>query len=82
MMLILNRSQDRTFRGLGSNNQRNTMTIDVWNEDTWELLTEARQRLRDEIFEATCERQKRRAEEELSSVEHDISQGLTKAIPF
>jgi hypothetical protein len=81
-MLLLNYGLSRTRCRLGSNRKRSNMTVNVWDQSTWELLTEARQRCRDEIFDAGSEQQKKRAEAELKSVEHEIAEGNTRVVPF
>jgi len=56
--------------------------VDLFDQDTWPLLTEMRQELRDAIFDADSEADRRSFELQLQSVQGDINDGLTRYIPF
>lgn len=56
--------------------------FDLFDQDTWPLLTEMRQELRDAIFDADSEAERRSFELQLQSVQGDINDGLTRYIPF
>lgn len=60
-------------------------TVDVWDADTWLDLRTIRDGLRDRLFdeaETLIDAQANNIEQELERVETDISNGLTKEIPF
>ena len=60
-------------------------TVDVWDADTWLDLRTIRDGLRDRLFdeaETLTDAQANNIEQELERVETDISNGLTKEIPF
>ena len=57
-------------------------TVDLFNQDTWPLLTHMRQELRDAIFDADNEADRRSFELQLRDVQADINDGLTRYIPF
>jgi len=56
--------------------------VDLFDQDTWPLLTEMRQELRDAIFDADSEAARRSFELQLQAVQGDINDGLTRYIPF
>ena len=56
--------------------------VDLFDQDTWPLLTEMRQELRDAIFDADSEAGRRALEVQLAAVQDDINDGLTRYIPF
>lgn len=60
-------------------------TVDVWDADTWLDLRTIRDGLRDRLFDEAqtlTDAQANNIEQELERVETDISNGLTKEIPF
>ena len=60
-------------------------TVDVWDADTWLDLRTIRDGLRDRLFdeaETLTDAQANNIEQELERVETDLSNGLTKEIPF
>jgi len=57
-------------------------TIDPRDDTTWPLLTHLRQELRDAIFDADSEADRRVFEVQLAAVQDDINDGLTRYIPF
>ena len=56
--------------------------MDPFDQNTWPLLTDMRQELRDAVFDADSDAQRRSLEAQLASVEQDIASGLTRYIPF
>lgn len=56
--------------------------MDPFDQNTWPLLTDMRQELRDAVFDVDSEDQRRSLEAQLASVEQDIASGLTRYIPF
>ena len=56
--------------------------VDVWNYDTWELLTDIRAQLRDAIFDCVCKDRLQTLENDLAHVEREIAQGQVRAYPF
>ena len=57
-------------------------SVDVWNYDTWELLTDIRAQLRDDIFDCACNDRLQALENDLAHVEREIAQGQVRAYPF
>lgn len=56
--------------------------MDIFDQNTWPLLTDMRRELRDAIFDAEVQQERTSLETQLAAVEREISTGQTLYIPF